>query len=255
MKNILLTGSLALFTYCAQAQNVVLAEYFIDTDAGIGQNTLVTLTPAPDGSFPFTANLANVDPGYHMLYVRTKDDNGNWGHTIWRSIEVIKNTAQANVATIEYFFDTDPGFGNGSTVTIPNPLADGTFNFKIPFNQVTTGNKKLFVRVKDSDTAQSITTWKDVTITIGTDNIADAQKGSLHVYPNPSAGLLTVDGLPVETGACTLSVTDLSGRVLQSVSTKEKQASLLLNYPSGTYILGVVQGNTFITKTITIQKR
>ena len=117
MKNILITGWLLLTAYFSIGQNVVQAEYFLDTDLGFGNNTLVNLTPSPDGTFPFNINLSTASAGYHKLYIRTKDSDGNWSITSRRNIEVVPATL-SRITNGEYFFDTDPGYGAGNTITI-----------------------------------------------------------------------------------------------------------------------------------------
>ena len=86
MKNILFVAVLLLCSAVTTAQNVVQAEYFIDADAG-GNNTLVTLAnPSADGNYNLNINLAGLGIGYHKLYIRTKDSDGNWSFTARRNI-------------------------------------------------------------------------------------------------------------------------------------------------------------------------
>ena len=98
------------------SQNVVQAEYFIDTDLGYGNNTLVSLTPAADGTFPLSIPVSSYQPGYHKLYIRTKDSDGKWSLSVRRNIEVLASEAKTTIVTGEYFIDTDPGFGMGMPI-------------------------------------------------------------------------------------------------------------------------------------------
>ncbi|MEJ7679175.1 MAG: T9SS type A sorting domain-containing protein [Segetibacter sp.] len=221
-------------------QNIIQAEYFIDTDKGFGNNTLLNVTPMTDGNFPFTVNLAgiakgthtlylrtkdsdgkwsltarksidilatvdknkiptgeyffdtdpgfgaataitispkdsiilqnfaaivsNLQPGYHKLFTRLQDDYGNWSLTSRHNVEVIRDTTGGLVKMVEYFFGTDPGFGNCACVTFASPSKDGTFSFTIPASQIPANYKNLYFRVKDSSNYNwSITQWKDST--------------------------------------------------------------------------------------------
>ena len=57
--------------------------------------------------------------------------------------------AQAQqINTVEYFFDTDPGFGNGTQVTVNSTSLDSTFNFAIA--ALPAGLHTFFVRLKNS---------------------------------------------------------------------------------------------------------
>ncbi|MEO5893288.1 MAG: hypothetical protein ABIQ31_23760 [Ferruginibacter sp.] len=235
MKIFLISSWLLLGSYFSMGQNVIQVEYFLDADLGFGNNTLVNITPLPDGTFPFTVNLGGVSVGYHKLYIRTKDSDGKWSRTSRKNIEVT-SPASSRVMTGEYFFDADPGFnagnpitissqdtailqnftaatatlpigyhklyirlkdnngnwgqaarrnmevvnlpvsvvkggeyfftsdpgvGNAFPVTFANPLADGTFSFNIPLDNIPTGADTLYVRVKDSvNQAWSLTRWQ-----------------------------------------------------------------------------------------------
>ena len=89
MKNFIILLCFTGISLASLSQNVVQVEYFIDTDAGYGNNTIIDVTPSPDGTFPFTVNLSSFLPGYHKLYIRTKDSDGKWSLTARRNIEVL----------------------------------------------------------------------------------------------------------------------------------------------------------------------
>src|SRR5690349_12619313 len=91
--------SLSVFS---QDTAVVQLEYFFDTDNGFGKNNVVNITPAEDGSFPFTANITSLTIGYHKLYIRTKDSNGKWSFTGRRNIEVFAPATKTTVVSGEY---------------------------------------------------------------------------------------------------------------------------------------------------------
>ena len=168
----------ALLTLClmglalvASGQNVVQVEYFLDVDAGLGKNTVLTIqTPTADSPLSFTVDVSAASAGYHILYMRTRFGNGSWSHTTMRNVEVIKNQATSNVARVEYFFDTDPGVGKEASVALAIPQPDGAFSFIIPANQTTPGVDSpgahtLYVRTQDSPSRNwSLTQWKPLTI-------------------------------------------------------------------------------------------
>jgi len=104
--------------------NITQIEYFIDVDPGLGAATTVNITPGSD-----LANMVvNVDPttltqGIHLLGLRAKDANGAWGLSQkWVFIKPFTGDAAAgavpNITKVEYFIDTDPGYGNGTAVSI-----------------------------------------------------------------------------------------------------------------------------------------
>ncbi len=140
------------------SQNVVQVEYFIDTDLGYGNNTLVSLTPAADGTFPLTIPVSSYQPGYHKLYIRTKDSDGKWSLSARRNIEVLASEAKTIVVTGEYFIDADPGFGMGMPVTIDSPDSSVVLqNFSAATAGLSEGYHKLYGRLMDNLGRWSIT--------------------------------------------------------------------------------------------------
>lgn len=153
---------LALFHLVSPAQNVVLLEYFVDTDAGYGNNTVVNVTPAADGTFPFNVDLTNTSVGSHKLYVRTRDSDGKWSLTSRRNIEVFPFLTDKNITAAEYFFDTDPGVGHGTSFSVSPQTPDITQNFIANTSSLAPGYHKLYIRVKDAQGQWSITSRRNV---------------------------------------------------------------------------------------------
>lgn len=165
MKKIIIAVVLGMLTTATIAQNIVQAEYFIDTDAGVGNNTVLTLSnPQPDGTYNFNVNLAGQSVGYHKLYIRVKDSDGKWSITARRNFEVVPPTVIKTVSGGEYFFDTDPGFSNGQAVAITNQDEVVLQNFNTVTSGLSTGYHKLYVRVKDNDGKWGITARRNVEI-------------------------------------------------------------------------------------------
>ena len=147
-----------LFFACANvcvAQVPVLqqAEYFWDVDPGAGQGTAMT---AVDGDFDraFEQVMASAAPpsaGLHKLGVRVKGSDGAWGATFSSIVDVLA-LRQVRLQAAEYFWDVDPGQGNGIALL----AFDGDFNRA--FEQVSAtatapaaGLHKLGVRARGSD--------------------------------------------------------------------------------------------------------
>src|SRR6185437_7621878 len=98
MKNFIILWFCMGLSLASLSQNVVQAEYFIDTDLGYGNNTLLSLTPAADGTFQLSIPVSSYQPGYHKLYIRTKDSDGKWSLTSKRNIEVPASDAKTVIA-------------------------------------------------------------------------------------------------------------------------------------------------------------
>lgn len=136
---------------------VVKAEYFVDTDPGFGNGNDIPLVSGNDVTMSnVVATLGNLSNGVHNVFIRTKNANGNWSLSNSNRIAVVAvnvnippAAAPQDITALEYFFDTDPGFGNGTTVNIPASTTDlQQFQFTADVSTLTNGNHTLFVRSK-----------------------------------------------------------------------------------------------------------
>jgi FlgD Ig-like domain len=152
----LLIMLLAVNWHLASSQNITVVEYFFDTDPGYGSGTSVAITPSPTiTNFNFNINVTSAADGFHTLFVRAKDANNNWSAAYSRpfyklSASVVSPTAP-NINKIEYFFDTDPGYGAGTDVPITPAVAITDQNFAIPLSSAADGFHTLYVRTRDAN--------------------------------------------------------------------------------------------------------
>lgn len=113
----------------ADFPNIVEAEYFWDTDPGIGLGTPLL---ALDGNFEEALETAyeNVTTypgtGVHAFNIRLRDDSNNWGpaFAVVTNIEDSVTSLFPEVTQAEFFWDTDPGAG----LATPLLALDGNFN-------------------------------------------------------------------------------------------------------------------------------
>lgn len=151
-----------LSSLIAAGQDVTRIEYYFDTDPGFGNGMTMPIVAAPDLTQNFTVPLNTVSEGFHVLYVRAKS-NGLWSIPVSKPVfaqRQAQTTSITNIQHLEYFFDTDPGIGNG--ISIPLTAApDLTRNFTVPLHTVSEGFHILYVRAK-SDGSWSIPIAKTV---------------------------------------------------------------------------------------------
>ncbi|WP_422105618.1 T9SS type A sorting domain-containing protein [Winogradskyella sp.] len=134
--------------------NIAAAEYFIDTDPGVGNGVGLTVSGnVIDQSFDIpTTGLMD---GVHKLYVRVINDDGSW--SLYDKNVFYANPNNENTAAIvsgEYFMDTDPGVGNGISLTVSGNTVDQ--NFSIPTTGILDGVHKLYVRLFNADGSWSL---------------------------------------------------------------------------------------------------
>ncbi len=150
MKKFTIIILLAALHFTALCQNVVQGEYFIDTDLGYGNNTLVNFAPTSDGTFNLSITVSSYTPGFHKLYIRTKDDSGRWSLTARRNIEVLASEVKTTIVNGEYFIDTDPGFGLATPLSITSPDSILLQSFTAATSILSEGYHKLYGRLLDN---------------------------------------------------------------------------------------------------------
>ncbi len=112
----------------------------------------------------FDADVSGLSVGYHILFVRVKDELGNWGivftNKFFKEPEpVTPGTPEAlpQITQMEYFFDLDPGFGNGTEILVtPDSLI--IENFMADIFTLDVGEHLIFFRVKDENNRWSLST-------------------------------------------------------------------------------------------------
>ena len=131
--------------------NLVSGEYFMDTDPGLGNGTAISFNAGTDVSPSLTVPTSNLASGIHNLFIRVKNSAGKWSHYEGRMFYVMPTISASlpNIVSGEYFIDTDPGLGNGSTIsstaaTTVTPIVN------INTSTLSSGFHNLFIRVKNS---------------------------------------------------------------------------------------------------------
>ncbi|HEV7330206.1 MAG TPA: CARDB domain-containing protein [Flavisolibacter sp.] len=141
---------------------LVRAEYFFDTDPGVGKGSPLPLSPTTTlDQLPLNIELKKNDGsalsnGVHRLYVRTQDQSGRWSQTTTILFDnfVVPLYPQATppvtpLIHAEYFFDTDPGVGKGKPLVIPEGSDLTNLVFEADVTGVAIGSHRIYVRTKD----------------------------------------------------------------------------------------------------------
>ncbi|MEP1096344.1 MAG: LamG-like jellyroll fold domain-containing protein [Cyclobacteriaceae bacterium] len=199
-------------------------EYFFDMDPGYGMGTKFTSFTATN----VVNRLENISTGalstgFHTLFIRAKSVGNTWGVPESRLVYVDPTGAGAvQVEEIEYFFDSDPGYGMGTKFTaftagqVVNELENATTG------SLSIGFHTLFVRAKSVGD-----TW----------GIPEARL----VYVDPSGGV-NADIVAIEyffdmdpgVGMANVVTVNTPG-----FNVTEMFDVLATNVPLGTHILGV----------------
>jgi hypothetical protein len=130
-------------------QPIVAMEYYYDLDPGFGNGNAIALD-AFDGASELDLSVAGLTVGVHTLFVRVQDANGLWSHYDQANFTVTNPVPPNYLVHAEYYFDTDPGEGNGFPLDIPDSLyVNGNFDIAIPSNL--SGNHMLCIRVRNAN--------------------------------------------------------------------------------------------------------
>lgn len=139
--------------------NLVKAEYFFDADPGFGNGIAIPFgTTVNLQDSIVSIDLSGVSNGFHSFNFRTQDQNGAWSLTNRATFFKLGSSTLANITRVEYFIDTDPGFGNATSIPVTQALNinNQTYNFVKP-SDLTEGNHTLFVRAMDGNNTWSLT--------------------------------------------------------------------------------------------------
>ena len=141
------------------AKTLKRAEYFIDSDPGVGAGTAIN---AADGILDEAVELLikdNIDPsalseGEHTLSVRVMDSYDVWGAARQTKFVVAASDSAKKIVGAEYYVDSDPGSGKG----IALKATDGTFDQatesafldSIKTTTMSVGEHTVYVRYRDN---------------------------------------------------------------------------------------------------------
>jgi hypothetical protein len=142
--------------------NIVQLEYFIDNnDLGFGNCTPISIAGNVTNITNLNANInvTGLVQGVHRLFIRSKDATNKWSLT---NFSVFDNSTTANypsapaaapaISNMEYFIDTDPGFGNATPLTVPGNTGNVN-NYSVNLNlsgSLSVGTHYLHIRSKQN---------------------------------------------------------------------------------------------------------
>ena len=131
------------------------AEYFFDTDPGVGNATAIPVTNGMIISESVSTPSITLGKGIHKVHVRVKDQDDNWSLYYRDSFYVFDFTnnleSPTEIVAAEFFIDTDPGVGLASALPITSGFTvDETLTAAVPTG-LSVGIHQIHVRVQDTD--------------------------------------------------------------------------------------------------------
>lgn len=148
---VLLITMLLSGSNCFGQNQITRAEWFVDLDPGFNMaNQVSSLTPGLEVDVNLNLDLSNYTTGLHTFYVRMLDNAGSWSHTLSQNFYVLSRDSSEDLSSLEWFWDIDPGFGQGNPV--PNISGDTLdSSWAINLDTLAPGIHNLYVRVQDEE--------------------------------------------------------------------------------------------------------
>jgi hypothetical protein len=239
------------------AAKMTKAEYFIDTDPGFGKAVNIPISvPTKDVSLSFNVNTSALPQGFHMMVVRARDEKGFWSNTRQQVFYLYKTvpTTSVYITGIEYFIDTDPGYGKGKAVTVALPGKDITADFLVNIADLTSGNHILYIRAKDAENKWSnnlIHAFSVILSAIGEKEVVPW----FRMYPNPSVGNFVINFDDLQRGSVKITISDLNGRVVYSNELNGEIIPVSVELTDGMYMLRVESGSQHFMQKLIIRRQ
>ena len=167
----------------AGASNIAAAEYFFNTDPGFGNATAISVNSNTGELNQVLSLPVNNLEGFNTLYIRTQDDLGVWSLYDKRLFYVKDDLVIANITAAEYFYDTDPGFGNGTAATITPTGNPDEYTIELATTDISCDFHDFYIRLQNSDGTWSLYDY-------GLDvEVYDNEDPTIVVFPNITAEL------------------------------------------------------------------
>ncbi len=246
MKSYKLIIILLFVSLLGVSQNITRMEYFVDTDPGYGNGISIPFSGSEIAEADFTVPLNSLGNGIHFLYLRAQNQDGDWSVTSVHHI--LKDVFQGEDAVIdhaEYYIDNDPGFGNGTAISLSSgKVVDIAFNLDL--SGLSTGLHFLNLRTRTNDGTWSLTNTYHILSDVF--NSADAEISEIEYFFDNDPGL--GNGIPVSVSqAKVVDVTfqaDLSALspglhfLHTRAKTNDNTWGMLHNHPVFVDILGTI---------------
>lgn len=144
---------LGMIPIAGQSQQTVGGEFFFNTYKDFGKGTPFTLT---SDQTQLELDVSSVDEGLNILYLRTKNNLGQWSLTSKTPFYRHTNRSSVETVEMEYFFDSYGDFGKGRKM----PLVAGQSDYLIDLEGLSSGLHLLYLRTKNT-----LGQWSHTTVT------------------------------------------------------------------------------------------
>ena len=127
----------------------------------MGNGTNIDVADVASLNETFSIPTTSLPIGTHRLFLRVKNSNNQWSMYDYKTFRIqdVPDTNLADITDAEYYFNTDPGIGNGTNIDVAD-VASLDENFSIPTSSLPIGTHRMFLRVKNSNNKWSMYDYK-----------------------------------------------------------------------------------------------
>ncbi|RYZ47929.1 MAG: hypothetical protein EOP49_19970 [Sphingobacteriales bacterium] len=160
MRKLLLMVSMLAVLWAGAQSPVDRIEYFFNTDPGYGNGLAANFTPANNiSNLNFSPDISGLAGGLNRLFARSRSSNGLWSQAanqLFFKLTPANVNGSASINRIEYFFNTDPGFGAATAVSFSASANIADLIFTPDLGGLPTGINILQVRSRDANGKWSV---------------------------------------------------------------------------------------------------
>jgi hypothetical protein len=234
-------------------QTITKAEYYFDSDPGYGKATSISINPATDIDVTIKLDVSTLENGIHKLFIRAQDNAGQWtttkSHTFYKGI--FSTGKAANIKTVEYYFDTDPGLGSGNKVS----FTSGTeldLTFDADLSGLTGEFHKIFIRAQDENGSWSLI--HEYSFRIFPTSVQELDISGILIFPNPSNGdfNLQIESKNKKTG---IEILNPNGQVVfkKLYFSENISDNISLDQAKGAYLIKIINNGKISIRKLIIE--
>jgi len=186
--------------------DVMEIEYFIDTDPGQGNATAsASFSPGLTVNLNEMISTAPLSEGLHVLGVRARDADGDWGMVEKRPFlitqsGVIGPPPPSSVEEIEYLIDADPGHGNATATSAFSPGLSINLDEIVATSALPVGIHTISVRARNQDNEWGVYETRPFVVIADPSSSPVADVTKLEYFFNDDPGIGNGMDIPITPG-------------------------------------------------------
>ncbi len=183
--------------------DVTAIQYYFNDDPGVGvagNGGIISIPPDSAVNPTISAPLpASLPLGLNYLYIRVQNTAGTWSLTERQVFYIFQppSLQTEQITALEFYYDNDPGVGNGQRIDIAPPTDSLNQAYQIPAPCLPDGTHYLYVRAQNQAGIWSLTDMDTLVISSGIAASVVTPAGPLDLCPGDTIPLSAPSGVGV----------------------------------------------------------